>query len=77
MDNRELFSVNELALPSIEVPGNNSEFAGVGKNCSTGPRIASFCSCPVCGGNLISIRAKLQCEQCHTICETCCEGGRG
>ncbi|MEC7408956.1 MAG: hypothetical protein VYB72_09075 [Planctomycetota bacterium] len=33
--------------------------------------------CPVCGGNLIDIRAKLQCEQCHRICETCCEGGRG
>jgi len=34
-------------------------------------------TCPVCGGNLIDIRAKLQCEQCHRICETCCEGGRG
>jgi hypothetical protein len=33
--------------------------------------------CPVCGGRLIEIRAKLQCSQCHTICETCCEGGRG
>ena len=34
-------------------------------------------SCPVCGGALIEIRAKLQCSRCHTICETCCEGGRG
>lgn len=34
-------------------------------------------ACPVCGGNLIEIRAKLQCERCHRICETCCEGGRG
>ena len=33
--------------------------------------------CPVCGGVLIEIRHKLQCSQCHTICETCCEGGRG
>ena len=33
--------------------------------------------CPVCGGELIEIRAKLQCSRCHTICETCCEGGRG
>ncbi len=33
--------------------------------------------CPVCRGNtLIEIRGKLQCERCHTICETCCEGGR-
>ena len=34
-------------------------------------------ACPVCGGALIEIRHKLQCSQCHTICETCCEGGRG
>lgn len=32
-------------------------------------------ACPVCGGRLIEIRAKLQCSQCHTIIETCCEGG--
>jgi hypothetical protein len=34
-------------------------------------------SCPVCGGRLIEIRAKLQCSTCGRICETCCEGGRG
>jgi len=34
-------------------------------------------ACPVCGGQLIEIRGKLQCSACHTICETCCEGGRG
>ena len=34
-------------------------------------------ACPVCGSPLIEIRAKLQCSRCHTICETCCEGGRG
>ncbi|MGE3313751.1 MAG: hypothetical protein AB7O26_01460 [Planctomycetaceae bacterium] len=34
-------------------------------------------ACPVCGGLLIEIRHKLQCSRCHTICETCCEGGRG
>ncbi|MGE5195613.1 MAG: hypothetical protein ACM3U2_24230 [Deltaproteobacteria bacterium] len=34
-------------------------------------------ACPVCGGPLFEIRAKRQCAQCHTICETCCEGGRG
>jgi hypothetical protein len=33
-------------------------------------------ACPVCTGRLIEIRGKLQCSQCHTICETCCEGGR-
>ena len=39
--------------------------------------IRSFCACPVCGGPLMDIRHKLQCARCHTICETCCEGGRG
>ncbi|MFN5300926.1 MAG: hypothetical protein ACK5HA_21850 [Planctomycetaceae bacterium] len=34
-------------------------------------------ACPVCGGELMEIRAKRQCTRCHTICETCCEGGRG
>jgi hypothetical protein len=34
-------------------------------------------ACPACGGELIEIRAKLQCSRCHTIRETCCEGGRG
>jgi hypothetical protein len=40
---------------------------------------ASTCRpvCPVCGGELFEIRAKLQCSRCHAICETCCEGGRG
>ena len=33
-------------------------------------------ACPVCGGRLMEIRGKLQCSACHTICETCCEGGR-
>ena len=32
--------------------------------------------CQLCGGSLIEIRGKLQCERCHTIWETCCEGGR-
>jgi dihydrodipicolinate synthase/N-acetylneuraminate lyase len=31
-------------------------------------------ACPVCGGKLVDIRGKLQCSQCHAICETCCEG---
>ncbi|MFO0896828.1 MAG: hypothetical protein U0836_05285 [Pirellulales bacterium] len=34
-------------------------------------------ACPVCGGRLVEVRAKLQCSQCHRICETCCEGDRG
>lgn len=34
-------------------------------------------ACPVCGGELVEIKQKLQCSRCRTICETCCEGGRG
>ena len=34
-------------------------------------------ACPACGGQLLEIRAKLQCSRCRSICETCCEGGRG
>lgn len=34
-------------------------------------------ACPVCGGQLVEIKFKLQCMQCRRICETCCEGGRG
>jgi hypothetical protein len=45
------------------------EQTGVAKPCSP--------ACPACGDKLIEIRAKLQCSRCHTIYETCCEGGRG
>ncbi|WP_157609873.1 hypothetical protein [Roseimaritima ulvae] len=41
------------------------------------PTTAENPACPVCGGKLVDIRAKLQCSKCHRICETCCEGGRG
>lgn len=34
-------------------------------------------ACPACGGRLVEVRGKLQCSRCRTICETCCEGGRG
>ena len=47
--------------------------SAAGKNLLDPARAA----CPVCQGQLIEIRGKLQCSRCHTICETCCEGGRG
>ena len=28
-------------------------------------------------GPLVEQRGKLICSKCRTICETCCEGGRG
>lgn len=31
--------------------------------------------CPACGGSLQMIRLKLICSRCHTIVETCCDGG--
>jgi len=30
-------------------------------------------ACPVCGGQLLDIRRKLTCLQCHSIIETCCD----
>jgi ribosomal protein S27AE len=40
---------------------------------ATCPRV-----CPVCGSaTLVEIRQKLHCARCHSIVETCCEGGRG
>ncbi len=49
------------------------------RNTEPGTTRGDICrpACPVCGGPLMEIRAKLQCARCHTICETCCEGGRG
>jgi hypothetical protein len=43
----------------------------------SGERDVGFRACPVCGGELVEIRQKRVCSRCHTICETCCEGGRG
>jgi hypothetical protein len=34
-------------------------------------------ACPACGAPLVEVKAKLVCSRCRTICETCCEGGRG
>ncbi|MBL9083111.1 MAG: hypothetical protein JNK76_14950 [Planctomycetales bacterium] len=61
-----------------DAPGETAE----GSRAAVAPQAASSGSapgcrpaCPVCGGRLIDIRAKLQCSQCHRIVETCCEGG--
>ena len=50
--------------------------AGHDAGCDAG-RDTGRPACPVCGGRLIEIRATFQCQHCHRICETCCEGGRG
>ena len=42
-----------------------------------GERESNKPACPVCGGPLFERRGKLICSRCRTICETCCEGGRG
>ena len=33
-------------------------------------------ACPVCDGRVIELRGKLVCLRCHTIVETCCDGGK-
>jgi hypothetical protein len=40
------------------------------------PEVWCASACPVCGGPLLEIRAKVHCTRCHTLCETCCDGGR-
>lgn len=56
----------------VEQPRTQLNATEVCHRGADGPRV-----CPVCAGQtLIEIRGKLQCGRCHTICETCCEGGR-
>lgn len=31
-------------------------------------------ACPVCAGHLIEIRGQLHCVDCHTLCDSVCEG---
>ena len=66
------------AAGSAGTPGNGAGGErGDGGRGADGRCDASRPACPVCGGRLIEIRAKFECQQCHRICETCCEGGRG
>ena len=79
--------LGETSPPGPEVfPDSFMRFIMSAHNTSREKRTEVVCDrgaegsrvCPVCQGRtLIEIRGKLQCERCHTICETCCEGGRG
>jgi hypothetical protein len=31
-------------------------------------------ACPLCGGQLVTVRAEMACSRCGRICEGCCEG---
>ena len=47
-------------------------------SCSGAPLLSVGASnriCPICGGDLEEVRAKLKCRRCRAIIETCCEGG--
>ncbi|EMB13134.1 hypothetical protein RE6C_06103 [Rhodopirellula europaea 6C] len=60
-----------------QTPGNSSQDETEPQWNQCSPANATQGVCPVClGRTLIEIRGKLQCQRCHTICETCCEGGR-
>jgi hypothetical protein len=58
----------------VLVTDRNASRESSSSNCQTG---GARPACPVCGGELMEIKHKLQCSRCRTICETCCEGGRG
>ena len=68
----------------VNVPLESTRISGCPEEGSpsdaTMPAARLTCSrpaCPVCGGSLMEIRQKSVCERCHSIVETCCEGGRG
>lgn len=73
--NQRTTEVGEIA-PSCNVPPPSSDDRPAGTNVSTDAR-SGFPVCPVCGGELVEIKLKWICSRCHTICETCCEGGPG
>ncbi len=58
---------SELLSPSTRNRVNNDSH----------PQSEQVGCAPACDGRLIDIRHKFVCLQCRTICETCCEGGRG
>ncbi len=67
---------SESNSTSDDRPSSGGEIDSVA-SCSSGGAFGTGV-CPVCRAQqLIEIRGKLQCARCHSICETCCEGGRG
>ena len=69
------FSIREdFMTSSITKSEEQTAIRSVPQAQDVGPRSPA---CPVCGGPLVEIKQKLQCSQCRTICETCCEGSRG
>lgn len=69
---------NELrpSKSACSVPTRTVEPA-VGSTETPNDARSGFPVCPVCGGELVGIKLKWVCSRCHTICETCCEGGPG
>lgn len=67
----------ENGICAIEAMVKRREVRVVGSHAESTGCSRSVPACPVCGGELIDIRGKLQCTRCHRICETRCEGGRG
>ncbi len=63
--------------PGVSSPRQSTRNNEPGPEACSLDEVRLLPACPVCGGRLIDIRQKRQCERCHTICETCCEGGRG
>lgn len=57
-------------------PDVTRDDASLRNESSHGATHSGRAACPVCGGTVTEIRAKLICTNCHTICETCCDGGR-
>jgi hypothetical protein len=67
---------SDNASDSTPTEASPSSSESVSENCAP-TESSRRPACPVCGGVLVEIKQKLVCSRCHTICETCCEGGRG
>lgn len=65
MDEKTRIEPNEITEAIVDKELNESQFQRGGQQSV----------CPVCGGSTFEIRGKLHCSRCHTLCETCCEGG--
>lgn len=69
--------INELAKKAHDSRDSGKRYANQSSRKRTTIRETMLTRLPCLWWASIDIHAKLQCSNCHRICETCCEGGRG
>ena len=63
----------KVALVFMEKTAHSGQPGGLNTATGAGSQTSDRPACPVCGGQLLDIRRKLCCAQCHSIIETCCD----